>query len=131
MGYIDLRARFLVEPTGFNVADNADNLARELLVAPHDDPLANRVFATEDPAHNTLVDHDDGRRLGRVTVGEGASGFNRNAHCLEVVGRHDEIFCLYGFLGVSGRPSGMNERPAVELLPPSGSDSAAPAASTL
>jgi hypothetical protein len=94
MRYIDLIGRFLVEPTDFHVADNADNLARELLVGPYGDPLANRVFAGKDTARDTLVDDDDGRSLRRVAVGERAPGFDGNAHCLEVVGRQDEIICL-------------------------------------
>src|SRR5215217_5197876 len=99
MRYIDLTWYFLVERNGLHVTDNADNLARELLVAPHDDSLANRVLAWKDTARGSLIDDDDGRSLHRVMVGESAPGFNGNAHCLDVVARQDEKFRLEGFLG--------------------------------
>ena len=87
IGNIDLRVRLRVEPIRVDIADDADDLARELFVAPHGQPFTDRVFSGEDAAGERLVDEDDGRSLRRVTLREVASGFNRDTHRPEVVGR--------------------------------------------
>src|SRR5205085_5792843 len=99
LGHVDLKHRVGVQTLWLRLPDDADDLARELLVAPDGDVLADGVFAGEDLARQRLVDDGDHRRARVVALREGAPAKDGDAQRAEVVGRDDRVGGVIRLLG--------------------------------
>ena len=106
---VGLRNRLVVELPSPDVGDDADDLAPGLPVFPPDeDPLADRVFRSEEAAGHRLVDQRDGSGPVAVRLPERAAAANRDLRRAKEVRRDAPVvgdrFLVGGPVGAAFDP---------------------------